>query len=91
MLMRADRRRNNLQFEPLQGEIARQHLHREHTADDTIWLMQDGRLHSRSGAVLRVLFLLGWPWRAAALLLLVPRPLRDWAYNAVARRRHGRL
>jgi predicted DCC family thiol-disulfide oxidoreductase YuxK len=41
----------------------------------------------RSDAVLRIAQLLGWPWRAAVVLRLVPRVLRDRAYDFVARRR----
>jgi predicted DCC family thiol-disulfide oxidoreductase YuxK len=31
---------------------------------------------------------LGWPWRALGVLLVLPRPLRDAAYDFVARRRY---
>jgi predicted DCC family thiol-disulfide oxidoreductase YuxK len=32
---------------------------------------------------------LGWPWRAARALLLLPRPARDWLYNRIARNRYA--
>ncbi|MFA6155732.1 thiol-disulfide oxidoreductase DCC family protein [Mesorhizobium sp.] len=32
---------------------------------------------------------LGWPWRAAMLLLLLPRPLRDWLYRRIAENRYA--
>jgi predicted DCC family thiol-disulfide oxidoreductase YuxK len=32
---------------------------------------------------------LGWPWRAAGILLLLPRPLRDWIYDRIARNRYA--
>jgi predicted DCC family thiol-disulfide oxidoreductase YuxK len=32
---------------------------------------------------------LGWPWRAAKALLILPRPLRDWLYDRVARNRYA--
>lgn len=32
---------------------------------------------------------LGWPWRAAMLLLLLPRPLRDWLYHRIADNRYA--
>ena len=32
---------------------------------------------------------LGWPWRAAKALLILPRPLRDWIYNRVAKNRYA--
>jgi len=47
----------------------------------------EGRLHSKSDAVLRVAISFGGPWRILSLLLLVPRPCRDLLYDLVARRR----
>jgi predicted DCC family thiol-disulfide oxidoreductase YuxK len=32
---------------------------------------------------------LGWPWRAAKVLLLLPRPLRDWLYERIAKNRYA--
>jgi|SRR5271155_3328557 len=64
------------------------------TALDTVFVVVDHELPgeyllSRSEAVLFVLKQLAVPWRApASLLQLVPRPLRDAVYNAVARRRY---
>lgn len=42
-----------------------------------------------SEAIIRAVVALGGRWRAAALLRLVPRPLRDAAYRWVARHRYG--
>ena len=55
---------------------------------DAMVLVQDGRAHVRSGAVLRIAGGLGLPWSLAAVFLLVPWPLRDFAYDFLARRRH---
>lgn len=41
-----------------------------------------------SDAVLAIWSGLGWPWRAATVLGLVPRPLRDGMYRLVARNRY---
>ena len=48
---------------------------------------RDG-LHRKSDAVLRILVGLGGPWRLLGLLRLVPRPLRDIAYDFIARNRY---
>jgi len=47
----------------------------------------DGRLYTKSSAVLRVAISFGGPWKLVSLLLLVPRPCRDFLYDLVARRR----
>lgn len=43
---------------------------------------------ANSDAVLAIYEGLGWPWRAAALLRVVPRVLRDPMYRLVARNRY---
>ena len=59
---------------------------------DSVVLVADGRAWVRSGAVLRAGRRLRWPWSwLAALGFLVPRRLRDAAYDAFARRRHRLL
>ncbi|SPF49941.1 conserved hypothetical protein [Candidatus Sulfotelmatobacter kueseliae] len=61
---------------------------------DTVYIVlnhtrPDESLRARSDAVLFLLERLGGIWRAAAFALrLVPRPLRDRAYRAVARNRY---
>ncbi|MGD9903096.1 MAG: thiol-disulfide oxidoreductase DCC family protein [Vicinamibacterales bacterium] len=51
-------------------------------------LVEDGVVHLRSTAALRIARRLTWPWRLAGLLLVVPRPIRDAAYRVVAAVRH---
>ena len=85
-----------MKFAALQGEFAavifRQHP--ELQAIDSLILvdtMHDGsgpRVKVRSAAVLGVAWYLGWPWRGALVLQLVPRVLRDWGYDLFARHRH---
>ena len=83
-------------FAPLSSAIAVRLL-REAGAPDagrdadghfgTVVLIEDGRYFARSTAVLRIARRLRFPWSLAYGLLLVPRPLRDWAYDVVARNR----
>lgn len=44
--------------------------------------------HRKSDAALGAIASLGGAWRLASLLRAVPRPLRDLAYDAVARNRY---
>jgi predicted DCC family thiol-disulfide oxidoreductase YuxK len=75
-------------FAPLQGETARAVLGGTAIEQpDTVVLVDALGRHQRSDAVLRVAWHLGGLWRLVALLRWVPRPLRDAAYDAVARRR----
>ncbi len=43
----------------------------------------------RLESLVAVMSELGWPWRAARPLLLLPRPLRNWLYERVARNRYA--
>jgi predicted DCC family thiol-disulfide oxidoreductase YuxK len=54
----------------------------------TIVLIEDGRVFVRSSAAIRLAIGLGGPWRLAALALALPRPIRDFAYDLVARNRY---
>jgi predicted DCC family thiol-disulfide oxidoreductase YuxK len=51
-------------------------------------LIEDGHAYLKSTASLRIAGRLSWPWRAAAVLLWVPRPVRDAVYSIVAAIRH---
>jgi predicted DCC family thiol-disulfide oxidoreductase YuxK len=51
-------------------------------------LIEDGCRYDRSTAVLRVARRLRAPWPLLFAFIVVPRPLRDWAYDIVARRRY---
>jgi len=84
----------SMHFAPLQGEYARQVLS-EHPSlrdvDSLILVEAVAEPHLalvRSDAVLAIADYLGWPWRAAAAFRIVPRALRDWAYDLFARHRH---
>jgi len=82
-------RRRRYRFAPLQGETARArlpHLPNPETSN-TVILEDDGRLRVRSDAALAILTGLGGACRAAALLRLIPRPLRDAVYDWIARHR----
>ena len=51
-------------------------------------LIEGDQLYLRSDAVLRIARRLNAPWRFAAVLLAVPRPIRDLVYRFVAAIRH---
>jgi predicted DCC family thiol-disulfide oxidoreductase YuxK len=78
-------------FAALQSETGRALLGRfglPVDALDTVVLLDGERAFTRSSAGLRVLARLGLPWSLLAVLLVVPRPLRDAAYDWIARNRY---
>ncbi len=81
----------SFQFGALQSASARQVLDLHDTPvplPDSIVLVEDGRVFTRSTAALRIARRLAFPWPLASALFLVPRPLRDWIYDLVARHRY---
>lgn len=54
----------------------------------TVVLLEDGVYYTESAAVLRIARRLRFPWPAAYLFILVPRPLRNALYKLVARNRY---
>jgi predicted DCC family thiol-disulfide oxidoreductase YuxK len=83
-------------FAPLQSDVARAVLarHGREARDlDTVYVVADEgtpgeRVLAKSDAGLHVLARLGWPWRASALLRLLPARLRDRLYDAAIRHRY---
>jgi predicted DCC family thiol-disulfide oxidoreductase YuxK len=78
-------------FAPLQSDAARRLLGGRDAPQewpDSIVLVEDGGVFTRSTAALRVARGLRFPWPLAYAFVGVPRPLRDWVYDIVARNRH---
>lgn len=84
-------RRARLRFAPLQGATyAALAVDAKPTELDTVVLFDEGKLHVRSDAVLRILRHVGGGWSVlGAIGRIIPRFARDAAYRFVARRRHA--
>jgi predicted DCC family thiol-disulfide oxidoreductase YuxK len=80
-----------LRFAPLQS-AAGARLMREHGLDPrdakTFVLVEGGRAYVKSDAAIRLAAYLRGAGKLLALLVLVPRPLRNWFYDIVARNRY---
>lgn len=79
-------------FAPLQGERFRSLVSEAQRAglpDSIVVRTAEERLLIRSAAVIYILRRLGGVWKVmAGLVALIPRPLRDAAYDFIARIRH---
>lgn len=86
-LVRRDARQR-LRFAPLTGATAMALLPAGDRARvDSVLVLKDGRVVDRSAAVIAAVSALGGAWRLLRVFLPLPRPLRDGAYNWVARYR----
>ena len=55
---------------------------------DSVILIEDEKAYTHSTAALKILKRLGAPWSWLSILVIVPRPIRDWAYRVFARYRY---
>lgn len=76
---------------PMQGDYGSA-LYRKYDIDpanpETLIVIRDGQLLRNSDAVLAIYAGLGWPWKLAALVKLLPKLLRDPVYLLIARNRY---
>ena len=70
------------------GEALYRHFGLANGDYETLLVLEEGRLLTRSQAAIAIARGLGWPWRAATIARLVPRALRDRLYVLVARNRY---
>lgn len=76
-------------FASLQGEIGQKmrKTYRVNPLLDSVLLVQNDRVWSKSTAALRICRDLTGPARLLSLLIIIPKPVRDIVYNYVARNR----
>lgn len=83
--------RVRFRFAALQSHAGRSLLERAGAGEglpDSIVLVADGRVRTKSAAALAIARRLGLPWALLAVFWLVPFPLRDVVYDWIARNRH---
>ena len=82
--------RGHIRFSALQSEAARRLMGQAGVTPggaDSVVLVEGQRASVRSEAALRIARQLRFPWPILYGLVIVPRPLRDWVYDIVARNR----
>ncbi|HKX92853.1 MAG TPA: DCC1-like thiol-disulfide oxidoreductase family protein [Sphingomicrobium sp.] len=87
-LMRHDRR-GKIALASAQSPLGRAlYAHYGLKIDASYLMVADGRAYAKTDGFIRVGKELGGIWRAADLLRLIPRPLRDWLYDRLAANRY---
>ena len=78
-------------FASLQSEAASRVLAETNHATpgpDSIVLVEADRVWVKSTAILRIARQLRFPWPVSYAFVAIPRPIRDWVYDFVARHRY---
>ncbi len=70
------------------GQALYRHYGLDDDAFETNLMLADGRAHAKLDTVVLAGSRLGGAWRLLAVLRLIPRPLADWLYDAIARNRY---
>ena len=80
-----------LRFTPLQSPAGTR-LMRELGLDPedakTFVLIADGKAYVKSDAAIRLSHHLRRAWKPLGTIKIIPRPIRDWAYDVIARNRY---
>jgi predicted DCC family thiol-disulfide oxidoreductase YuxK len=82
--------REQFRFAPLQSTAGVRVLEQYPAlaSRDSIVLLDSRGVWAESDAAIRIARRLGWPWRAAGVLRIVPGPIRDALYRWIARNRY---
>lgn len=83
----------HFRFAPLQSDLAKQLLANDPASAAngdlaSVILIESGKIYHRSTAALRIAAHLNAAWPLLSALRLIPRPLRDAAYNFIAQHRY---
>ncbi|HRF59655.1 MAG TPA: DCC1-like thiol-disulfide oxidoreductase family protein [Fimbriimonadaceae bacterium] len=82
--------RDRFRFASLQSDVAQRLLGSLEMGQslNSIVLVDERGVHTRSTAALRIAMKLRFPWPILAAFLIVPRPIRDGVYRWIARNRY---
>lgn len=84
--------RNTFVFAPLQSDSGRKVLNAYHvdaaTQPDSIILIKNGKLFTKSSAALEIARELSGGWPILYAFKIVPAPIRDFLYDLVAKNRY---
>lgn len=80
-----------LRFAAVQSDLGQDFLRRRNLPTDvfeSFYLIEEGQAYEKSTALLRMVRHLRWPWPLLRAAWILPRPLRDWLYDRIARNRY---
>ncbi|MHA7777569.1 thiol-disulfide oxidoreductase DCC family protein [Roseibium sp. M-1] len=55
---------------------------------ETNIVILNGKAHTKMASFTAAMKSVGWPWKALAVLDLLPRPVANWLYDRIARNRY---
>jgi len=79
-------------FTAIQGELAKEVLPKfkiDPGQLNTILLLEEGKLYTKSSAALRIAKKLDGVWPLLYAFIVIPKLVRDWLYNIIAKNRYN--
>lgn len=76
-------------FASLQGDVGQKMIKKYSLSINSIVLIKNGQVKTKSSAVLSILCHLNTFWKALLIFYIVPYPIRDILYNIVAKIRYS--
>lgn len=83
--------KSDIYFSSLQSEIAQNELKKRHISikmDTLYFLTSQNKIYDKSSASILLTKLLKFPYHLLIVFYIVPKPIRDFFYNQIAKRRH---
>ncbi len=83
-------KKNKFLFASLQSDVAKNILlHKNHKINlDSIVLLFNDKIYTKSTAALLVLKELGFPYNIFAIFMFIPKVIRDYIYDFIAKNRY---
>lgn len=81
---------NNVYFAPLQSKLAKNILgeHKIEIKLDTLYFLTNHKVYSKSSAALTISKFLKPPYNWLIVFVIIPKFIRDFFYDIIAKRRH---
>lgn len=88
-LIKIDRNKK-LKYASLQGKTAKKLLPQQEIKKlDSIIFLSQGSLYQKSDAALEIINIVGGFWQVFLIFKIIPRPLRDFLYDWIAKNRYS--
>ena len=84
-------KKNRLKFTPIQGETAKKILPQYSISTNSlssVIFIDKGKAYTQSSAALKICRYLNGGWKLFYGLNIIPKPIRDFVYNIIARNRY---
>ncbi|AST91516.1 MULTISPECIES: thiol-disulfide oxidoreductase DCC family protein [Sutcliffiella] len=75
-------------FASLQGKTGQQLIEQHSILTDSVVLVTEKGIFTKSDAALKICKHLTFPWKLAYVFIIIPRAIRDWIYDKFAKNRY---